>query len=75
MDQLNEYNDSEPEIEANPLPTIEVNITPVEILIGDRAAQIEKNLNWDDFNSVISSLKTKAFYIKTMHDFFDALVR
>ena len=61
MDYLNDYPDSAPENEMNPPLMQENNIPPAEILIGDRAAQIEQDLNWDDFILVINSIKSKAF--------------
>lgn len=57
MDYLNDYPDPEPENEINPISMQVNNIPPAEILIGDRAAQIEQDLNWENYICVISSLK------------------
>ena len=46
-----------------------IHIPPAEILFGEQTAQVEKELNLNDFVSVIISFNSKTIYLKTINEF------
>ena len=70
MDGVNESDFIE-EIQGPNLLITSIELPDPILVYGERAALIEKTKNWDDFEAVIDTFKTKIWYKLVISEFFD----